>query len=247
MDIPYDIKEKVLSDGFAVVDDVFTSDEINSILQAISKVDTTNPTFRKTADLFAIRQFLKEVPETRSIIFSDRLLSIISQLFGDNYFVTKSIYFDKPEQSNWFVAYHQDLTISVNKKLNLEGFGPWTVKQNQFAVQPPLDVLENNFTIRIHLDDTDEKNGALKVIPKSHLKGIYRPETIDWTIETETVCKVKKGGIMIMRPLLLHASNRSTNNSKRRVIHLELSNRSLPDTLQWSEKESLHVTWGFVQ
>jgi ectoine hydroxylase-related dioxygenase (phytanoyl-CoA dioxygenase family) len=242
MDTPYDIRKKISSDGFATIDNVFTTDEINSILQSISQVDTTKPTFRKTADLFAIRQFLKEVPKAKELIFIDRLHYIISHLFGDDYFLTKSIYFDKPEQSNWFVAYHQDLTISVDKKLDVEGFGPWTVKQNQFAVQPPLDILENNFTIRIHLDDTDEKNGALKVIPKSHLKGIYRPETIDWTIETETVCKVKKGGIMIMRPLLLHASNRTTNNSKRRVIHLEFSNCSLPDTLQWSEQESIQVT-----
>ncbi len=62
------------------------------------------------------------------------------------------------------VAWHQDLTISVNKKLDLPGYGPWTIKQDQYAVQPPLEILENIFTIRIHLDDTDEKNGALRVI-----------------------------------------------------------------------------------
>jgi hypothetical protein len=38
------------------------------------------------------------------------------------------------------VAYHQDLTVSVDKKVEIEGFGPWTVKQNQFAVQPPLPI-----------------------------------------------------------------------------------------------------------
>jgi len=241
MDNIYDIQERILNDGFAVIDGIFTTEEVDSILQAISEVDTTRPTFRKTADLFAIRQFLKEVPQTKELIFTARLITIISQLFGDDYFLTKSIYFDKPEQSNWFVAYHQDLTISVDKRLDLEGYGQWTVKQDQFAVQPPLHILENNFTIRIHLDDTDENNGALKVVPGSHLKGIYRPDNIDWTKETETICPVKSGGIMIMKPLLLHASNRTTNNNKRRVIHLEFSNRSLPDTLQWSEKENLHV------
>ena len=238
MDTPYNIKEEILTEGFAIIENVFTSEEINSILQTISQVDTTKPTFRKTKDLFAIRQFLKEIPATHHLIFCNKLNSIISQLFGDNYFVTKSIYFDKPEDSNWFVSYHQDLTISVDKKLNIEGFGPWTIKQNQFAVQPPLDILESNFTIRIHLDDTDEHNGALKVIPKSHLKGIYRPETIDWLKETEITCKVGKGGIMIMKPLLLHSSNRTTNYNKRRVIHIEFSNRSLVDTLEWSEKKA---------
>lgn len=228
-------REQIAKNGFAVINNVFKEDEIENLLSCISHVDKSNPTFRKTNDLFAIRQFLKEIPATSEFIFNNNLKSIISTIFGNDYFVVKSIYFDKPEQSNWFVAYHQDLTISVDKKSDIEGFGPWTVKQNQFAVQPPLSILEKNFTIRIHLDDTNEKNGALKIISKSHLKGVYRPETIDWTLESETICNVEKGGIMIIRPLLLHASNRTTNNSKRRVIHIEFSNLSLPNKLQWSE------------
>ncbi|MEP6712153.1 MAG: phytanoyl-CoA dioxygenase family protein [Ferruginibacter sp.] len=231
-----DSKEKIFADGFAIIENVFKNKEIDLLLQTISKVDSAKPTFRKTTDLFAIRQFLKEVPAAADLIFTTNLNSIISQLFGDNYFVVKSIYFDKPGQSNWLVAYHQDLTISVDKKIDVKGFSAWTVKQNQFAVVPPLNILESNFTIRIHLDDTDKNNGALKVIPSSHLKGIYRPETIDWTIEKETICNVKKTGIMIMRPLLLHASNKTTNNNKRRVIHIEFSNCSLPNELEWSER-----------
>ncbi|MGN6354501.1 MAG: phytanoyl-CoA dioxygenase family protein [Parafilimonas sp.] len=233
------MRKQLLTEGFAVIDNIYTLEEINSILETISQADTSNPTFRRTNDLFAIRQFLKEVPATYDLIFNDKLNAVISEFFGDDYFIVKSIYFDKPEQSNWFVAYHQDLTISVDKKFEVEGFGPWTIKQDQFAVQPPLDILENNFTIRIHLDNTNEYNGALRVIPKSHLKRIYRPETIDWSKETEIVCNVALGGIMIMKPLLLHASSRTTSNNKRRVIHLEFSNRLLPCILQWSEKKDL--------
>ncbi|SHF87697.1 Phytanoyl-CoA dioxygenase (PhyH) [Chryseobacterium arachidis] len=86
------------------------------------------------------------------------------------------------------------------------------------------------------MDDTDENNRALKVVPKSHSKGIYRPETIDWTVETEEICSVEKGGIMIMKPLLLHGSNRTTNGKKRRVIHIEFSDLELPEELNWSER-----------
>ena len=85
-------------------------------------------------------------------------------------------------------------------------------------------------------DDTDENNGALKIVPKSHAKGIYRPQTIDWNAETETICNVEKGGIMIMKPLLLHGSNRTTNGRKRRVIHIEFSDMELPAELNWSER-----------
>ena len=153
--------------------------------------------------------------------------------------MVKSIYFDKPGASNWFVAYHQDLMISVDQKAAVPGFGPWSVKGNQYAVQPPLPILESNFTIRIHLDDTDKANGALRVISGSHQKGIYRPETIDWNKEKEVTCNIPKGGIMLMHPLLLHASSRTTNDKRRRVIHIEFSNMSLPEPLQWSEQ----LTW----
>lgn len=132
--------------------------------------------------------------------------------------------------------YSSGLTISVDQKVDQAGFVPWTVKQKQFAVQPPLPVLENNFTIRIHLDDTNEQNGALKVIPGSHLKGIYRPHSIDWKQETEVVCNVKAGAVMLLKPLLLHASGRTTNQQRRRVIHMEFSNTSLPESMQWSER-----------
>ncbi|MBO9674516.1 MAG: phytanoyl-CoA dioxygenase family protein [Sphingobacteriaceae bacterium] len=230
------VKEREIQElGFSVIDHVFTDREIENILAAIHKTDSTKETFRKSDDLFAIRQFLKEVPDTTGIIFNSKLKAIIQELFSKDYFLVKSIYFDKPETSNWFVSYHQDLTISVDRKIEIPGFGPYTRKHNQFAVQPPLNILESNFTIRIHLDDTDEENGALKVIPGSHSKGIYRPENIDWNIEKEISCNVAKGGIMIMKPMLLHSSGRTINNQKRRVIHLEFSNRTLPKELHWSE------------
>jgi len=229
-------KNIIADKGFSIISNIFSTEEIEKISEVIQSIDSSKETFRKSEDLFAIRQFLKEIPEVKDLIFNDNLKTIIKEIFGKNYFVVKSIYFDKPEKSNWYVAYHQDLTISVDKKVELENFGPWTTKQNQFAVQPPLDILENIFTIRIHLDNTDENNGALKVVPKSHAKGIYRPETIDWNMETENICNVEKGGVMIMKPLLLHGSNRTTNGKKRRVIHIEFSDRELPAELKWSER-----------
>ncbi|MBB6370890.1 phytanoyl-CoA dioxygenase family protein [Chryseobacterium shigense] len=229
-------KEFVLKKGFTVINSVFTDNEVELITEAIQKADTSRENFRKSDDLFAVRQFLKEVPEVKELIFNETVKTIIREIFGDKYFVVKSIYFDKPETSNWYVAYHQDLTVSVDKKIEIDGFGPWTTKKNQFAVQPPLPVLENIYTIRIHLDDTDENNGALKIVPESHAKGIYRPETIDWNIETEEICNVEKGGIMIMKPLILHGSNRTTDGRRRRVIHIEFSDLELPEELQWSER-----------
>ncbi|HTG56544.1 MAG TPA: phytanoyl-CoA dioxygenase family protein [Niabella sp.] len=230
---------QIVKQGFSVVESVYTKEEVEAVLQIIEKADTSKDTFRQSNDLFAIRQFLKELPDVLPVLLNARLKELIRSVFGENYFIVKSIYFDKPPGSNWYVSYHQDLTISVDQKADMPDFGPWTVKQNQFAVQPPIFILENNFTIRIHLDDTTEENGALKVIPGSHQKGIYRPETIDWATEREVSCAVPKGGIMIMKPLLMHSSGRTTNNKKRRVVHIELSAAELPESLRWSERINL--------
>ncbi|RAJ88272.1 phytanoyl-CoA dioxygenase PhyH [Chitinophaga dinghuensis] len=227
------------TNGFATISNIYTEDEITRISQVIHQADTSKSTFRKSADLFAIRQFLREIPEAVPLIFNKNLQDIISQLPGSYPFVVKSIYFDKPPGSNWYVSWHQDLTISADQKTDIPGFGPWTVKMNQFAVQPPVPYLENITTIRIHLDQTTAENGALKVIPGSHLKRVYRPETIDWTIEKEVTCEVPAGGVMLMKPLLLHSSSRTTNGQPRRVIHIELANMELPTPLQWAERLSI--------
>lgn len=233
-------KEEFIANGFTTLENIYSTDEVGEILLRISQTNPDKETFRKANDLFAIRQFLKEVPGVLNIIFNDNLKAILKEVLGDTYFVVKSIYFDKPQTSNWYVSYHQDLTIAVDKKLKLEGFEFWTSKQNQFAVQPPLAILQSVVTVRIHLDETDENNGALKVIPKSHLKGIYRPETINWTVENEVTCNVSTGGIMLMKPLLLHSSGRTTNNKQRRVIHIEFSNQELPTELNWAERINLN-------
>ena len=232
-----DILNQINADGFAIINTIYTEKEIEKLILLIesnTESKSENTTFRKSEDLFAIRQFHKEFPEALPFIFNQNLKDFIAATFGESFFITKSIYFDKPEKSNWFVAYHQDLTISVNQKTEIENFKNWTVKQNQFAVQPPNEILQNNFTIRIHLDKTTKDNGALKVINNSHSKGVFKAE--DLKLENETICEVEKGGIMIMKPLLFHASNKTTNNERRRVIHIEFSDRQLPGGLEWSEK-----------
>ncbi len=233
------LQQDVTDKGFGIINSVYTPDEVEAIIAAIENADTDKDTFRKSTDLFAIRQFLKEVPSVMPLVFNSHLNRVISEVFGNDYFIVKSIYFDKPPASNWYVSYHQDLTISVNQKHDTEGFASWTNKQNQYAVQPPLKYLQNVFTLRIHLDDTDDLNGALKVIHGSHNKGIYRPETIDWFTEQETICNVAKGGVMIMKPLLLHSSDRTVNDNRRRVIHIELASLPLPESLQWSEYNAI--------
>ncbi|GAO44913.1 phytanoyl-CoA dioxygenase family protein [Flavihumibacter petaseus] len=229
------MQAEISRDGFEIVNGIYAPAEIAAIGNLLKKQESSRPTFRRSTALFAVRQLLKEIPAAIPLIFTPALKRLIGDRAGKGYFLVKSIYFDKPPASNWFVAFHQDLTISVAEKAEATGFGPWTVKQDQYAVQPPVALLEDNITVRIHLDETDEQNGALHVVPGSHLSGIRRD--CNQVQQSETVtCRVSSGGVMLMKPLLAHGTFRTSNEKGRRVIHLEFSRQELPAPLQWSER-----------
>lgn len=229
------MREMFQRQGFFIKENILSAKQIGELTYLIEKSASVNPSFRRSAGLFAIRKFLLEIPDALDVLKQTSLFQFIEDSFDKGYFIVKSIYFNKPAASNWFVAWHQDLTISVKEKVDIDGFGPWTVKPGQFAVQPPLSILEDNFTVRLHLDNTTVQNGALKVVPGSHRKGIYRTGDIDWSAENEAICEVPAGGLMLMKPLLLHSSARSTNDQQRRIIHIEFSRQTLPAPLRWSE------------
>lgn len=223
------------NDGFAVLNTIYSDAEVAAISSCIEKASAERKLAENSKHLFAIRQVIAKIPELKSLLFTEKFHELLTSIFEEDCFLTKAIYFDKPSESNWFVAYHQDLSISVDRKQDVSNYKNWTFKKEQYGVQPPIDILENIVTIRVHLDKTEKENGALKVIPTSHLKGIYRPETIDWTTETKHICEVEKGGVMLMKPLTLHASNRTTNHKQRRVLHLEFSTKQLEKPLEWQE------------
>lgn len=233
------MKEQINKNGFLVIESIYSTEEIKSLIKIIESVKKdNNDNFRQSKDLYAIRNLLNEVPGLLNVVLNSRLKEILSEYFGDTYFPIKGIYFDKPPLSTWFVNWHQDLTISVDRKVDIPGFINWTMKAGQQAVQPSVSYLENILTARIHLDDTDEKNGGLHVIPGSHTKGLIEDSQIKLIREKENVevCKVKAGGIMFMKPLILHASYKSINGNHRRVIHIEFASKELPDGLNWRER-----------
>jgi ectoine hydroxylase-related dioxygenase (phytanoyl-CoA dioxygenase family) len=228
------IRENIAENGFVVIENIFTETEIHNILEIIENKKAVSKNFRVEQDLFAIRCFLNEFPEIKEILLNNNLTKLMSK-FGEDYKIVKSIYFDKPIKANWIVNWHQDLTISVKEKRETSGFRNWLSKENYFSVQPTQKYLDNIVTVRIHLDNCTQANGALSILPKSHQDIIDIKNLSDNFFENKKVCEVSKGGILIMKPLIWHSSKRTENNQKRRVIHLEFSNLELPNPLVWAE------------
>jgi ectoine hydroxylase-related dioxygenase (phytanoyl-CoA dioxygenase family) len=127
------------------------------------------------------------------------------------------------------------LTIAVRQQFDVEGFGPWSTKAGIPHVQPPVSVLENMLALRVHLDDTDESNGALQVVPGTHNEGRLSTQDIQERKGRDTVItsSVPKSGVMVMRTLLLHASSAASEPKHRRVLHFEYSSLDLPGGLEW--------------
>ncbi|MCC2546250.1 phytanoyl-CoA dioxygenase family protein [Hymenobacter sp. BT175] len=231
--------EALQTEGFALLPDLLRPEETAALLDGIEAAPATGPSFRRSQDLFAIRQVVSEIPALGSVLAKSALPRLLSALFPAGSRLVKSIYFDKPPHSNWLVAWHQDLMINVDRKANLPGFGPWTSKPEGVAVLPPPAVLDDIVTIRLHLDDCDADNGALKVVPGSHRAGVLLAAELPAYTKESVTCAVPAGGAMLMKPLLLHASSRSTSGRSRRVLHLEFSSVELPGGVQWREQQEL--------
>lgn len=228
MNIDSDVFEEF---GYAIAQNIIDAETVVCITK---KLET--PSFNQSEKRHGgIRNLLHVAPFVKELADIESVREIVELIAGTNARVVRAIYFDKTPEANWKVAWHQDLTIAVRRKIESNGFASWSIKDGVPHVQPPDSVLENILTVRIHLDETDELNGALKVIAGSHRYGRLNGEDIQKLKSTSDVitCPVAQGGVMLMRPLLLHASSATTDPKHRRVIHLEYSSDKLPNGLEW--------------
>lgn len=229
--------QQLNKEGYSIVNNLYTAEELLQLQELFSKTPSKEVNFRQGKDLFAIRHVTEVYPNLWDLIWNHRLQSFFGQ-FPQPYRLIKSLYFDKPPQSNWFVLWHQDLTISVQERVEETGFINWTNKNGIIGVQPPVHYLEDIITVRIHLDDCTLANGGLKVLPQSHKTGVLSP-TANAQYQQDHIaveCQVQAGGVLFMKPLLLHASSRNRSNQHRKVLHLEFSSLDLPENLTFREE-----------
>lgn len=222
--------DKFETNGFELLQSAVSGEELNRLLDALSEHEMSGP---------GLRHLLTRNETVRRFASSHALLKIARKHLGEDANPVKAILFDKNAESNWYVTWHQDLTIAVQKKIEQPGFGPWSVKDGVQHVQPPAAVLENMIAIRIHLDPCSADNGAISFIPGSHKSGkLEAAQIIAWREEREAVsCPAERGDVIIMRPLILHSSGKATKPEHRRVLHLEYAGGPLPGGLEWRDTE----------
>ncbi len=193
------------------------------------------------ASTFAIREILQKVPELQPYVFSEELITLLHEI-NPKLHLVKSIYFDKRKEADWYVTWHQDRTINVMEKRDVKGFSGWTFKEGMYSVIPPDEIRMQTVSIRIHLDRVDDQNGALLIFPGSHKRSLLDEEVRLITDNgSAQSCQLEAGGMHIFKPLILHKSNQTHSDGRRRVIHLEFAPKELPGGLRYKELHDLRT------
>lgn len=208
-------QEDIAAKGFAVIRNVFSSEEIGALLQALMGCGAR----RGRAGL---RHSLGLAP-VAAMAKDPRLTEIACTMLGPRAVPFRATLFDKTPTSNWLVAWHQDRALPLQERRDVSGWGPWSVKEGVTYAHAPASTLEQVLALRVHLDDSTVRNGPLRVLPGTHTLGVLSDDSIHQLAAriSPVDCCVGQGGVVAMKPLLIHSSAKLELEAKRRVLHIE--------------------------
>lgn len=202
-------------EGFAIIPDALEGREVARLARDLART----PMRRSKA---GVRHALR-YPAVAELAQDLRLLNIARCILGSGTVPFRATLFDKSPHSNWLVVWHQDTALPLREKRDSPGWGPWSLKDGVIYAHAPAIALSQVLALRIHLDDSTADNGPLRVLPGTHKIGVLGDDAIHQLAGqvTSVDCLVPKGGVLAMRPLIVHASSKSRSEMTRRVLHIE--------------------------
>jgi hypothetical protein len=167
------------------------------------------------------------LPAVRALAEDPRLMRIADALVGPAR-PFRATLFEKSVSANWLVVWHQDTALPLEARVDAAGWGPWSIKAGVHYAHAPAEALASVVALRVSLDPSTETNGPLRVVPGSHRAGRLDDDgAIERLVRDvdPVTCTVGAGGVVAMRPLVLHASSKSASAEPRRVLHIEYASR----------------------
>jgi hypothetical protein len=199
------------------------------LLRELESLLAAQPTDHAGVRLFGI-------PALRPFLCSDGPVGRIpASVLGPNSLAVRAILFDKSAEQNWSLGWHQDRTIAVRERIDVDGFGPWSVKSGTIHVEPPFDLLAGMLTVRVHLDPVSATNAPLLIAPGSHKRGRIPTEQIPDVVHQCGIirCLAEAGDVWLYATPILHASNAASEPLHRRVLQIDYAAGELPSGLEW--------------
>jgi ectoine hydroxylase-related dioxygenase (phytanoyl-CoA dioxygenase family) len=213
--------------GFGIIPSVLAQQDVDDLLEVLSQANLP----RSRA---GVRHAMK-LAAVAAMARGSRLLEISQQILGSSAFPFRATLFDKSPTANWLVVWHQDTALPLRERRDTPGWGPWSVKDGVIYAHAPANALSQVLALRVHLDDSTSENGPLRVLPGTHTVGVLTDEALhDLSTRIAVVdCLVPRGGVLAMRPLIVHASSKSQSEAPRRVLHIEYaSSMNIADGLK---------------
>ena len=226
-------------DGFCLLEQAVPAKSIASLLAACSRAfdeDSQGVRARSSrGHVYAARNLIESIVEVTTVWQRDPLLSFLRQQLGTEFGLVRALFFDKPPDRTWALAWHKDTSVAVKDNSITSGsFSRPTTKAGVPHLIACDDVLKQMLTLRIHLDEVTDENGPLRVIRGSHRSSDSEGESLDGAVDIHAAA----GDVLAMRPLISHCSGPSKPGTTRhrRILHLEFAASStLPDGVQWHD------------
>jgi ectoine hydroxylase-related dioxygenase (phytanoyl-CoA dioxygenase family) len=214
------ISNDATAQGFTIIEAVLDGTEVAELARTL-----------ETSDLARSRagaRHLMNHPAVSAVAVDPRMVAIAGRFLGETAIPYKATLFDKSPVRNWLVAWHQDTALPLCERREIPEWGPWAIKAGVTYALAPASALAKVVALRLHLDDSRADNGPLRVLPGTHTLGLLTESDIArLTTEVPAVdCTVPAGGVVVVRPLIVHASSKAASNLPRRVLHIEYA-RSL--------------------
>jgi ectoine hydroxylase-related dioxygenase (phytanoyl-CoA dioxygenase family) len=201
--------------GFSITEPLFERREVDQVSQVLAAADLP-----RTKG--GVRHVLR-LPTVRALASNPALVAIAATLIGKRATPFRATLFDKSAASNWLVAWHQDTALPLSRRTDDPSWGPWSVKGGVLHAIAPASALATIVALRVHLDDSTQANGPLRVLPGTHQGGVLTHEEVQRMADmiTPVVCVASAGAVVAMRPLVVHASSKASDDQPRRVLHIE--------------------------
>ena len=156
-------------------------------------------------------------PAVKLLASDSRLVAMARAGLGGSAVPFRATLFEKSGRSNWLVVWHQDTALPLSARFDSAEWGPWSEKAGIVYAHAPAWALARDLALRVHLDDSAEENGPLRVIPGSHQLGLLSDDDV-FRVARERpseACLVRRGGVLAMRPLVIHSSSKSATDAPR--------------------------------
>jgi len=208
-------QQPIQEHGFAIIPGILEPKDVAGLLDELGRVNLP----RSRA---GVRHAMR-LPTVAAVAQDERLMGIARETLGGKAFPFRATLFDKSPTANWLVVWHQDTALPLQQRREAPGWGPWSVKDGVIYSHAPDNALRQVLALRVHLDDSTAKNGPLRVLPGTHMLDVLTDKMLHAlsTQITAVDCIVRRGGVLAMRPLIVHASSKSQVENPRRVLHIE--------------------------